>query len=78
MKTSQAIKNLEIKLRQLIEDSDCAEHEGYGAYIVNCEKLAKTLAQNGYGDVRAYRAKIIELYLKGNTAELVKFIMEEV
>ena len=40
--------------------------------------MAEILTQEGYGNVRSYRAKLIELYLKGQTAELLKFIMEEV
>lgn len=40
--------------------------------------MAEILIQEGYGNVRSYRAKLIELYLKGQTAELLKFIMEEV
>ena len=41
-------------------------------------EIAEALAQEGYGNVRRYRQTLIELYLKGNTAELLKFIMEEV
>ena len=39
---------------------------------------ATELVEMGYGNVRRYRQTLIELYLKGNTAELLKFIMEEV
>ena len=39
---------------------------------------ATELVKMGYGNLRSYRAKLIELYLKGQTAELLKFIMEEV
>ena len=39
---------------------------------------ATELVEMGYGIVRRYRQTLIELYLKGNTAELLKFIMEEV
>lgn len=45
---------------------------------VDTDKIGQLLVEAGFGNLRAYRAKIIELYLKGNTAELVKFIMEEV
>ena len=45
---------------------------------VDTEKIGQLLVEAGFGNLRSYRAKIIELYLKGNTAELVKFIMEEV
>ena len=46
--------------------------------IVDSENLAAALVGEGFGNLRTYRAKIIELYLKGNTAELIKVIMEEV
>ena len=39
---------------------------------------ATELVEMGFGNVRRYRQTLIELYLKGNTAELLKFIMEEV
>lgn len=39
---------------------------------------ATELVGMGYGNVRSYRQTLIELYLKGQTAELLKFIMEEV
>lgn len=45
---------------------------------VDTDKIGQLLVEAGFGNLREYRAKIIELYLKGNTAELVKFIMEEV
>ena len=45
---------------------------------VDSGEIAETLVNAGWGNLRTYRAKLIELYLKGNTAELVKFIMEEV
>ena len=45
---------------------------------VDSEEIAEALVQEGYGNVRRYRQTLIELYLKGNTAELLKFIMEEV
>ena len=46
--------------------------------IVDSERLGAALVEEGFGNLRSYRAKLIELYLKGQTAELLKFIMEEV
>ena len=40
--------------------------------------MAEILTQEGYGNVRRYRQTLIELYLKGDTAGLLKFIMEEI
>jgi hypothetical protein len=45
---------------------------------VDNREIAEALIKEGYGNVRRYRQTIIELYLKSNTAELLKFIMEEV
>ena len=45
---------------------------------VDSGEIAEALVNAGYGNVRRYRQTLIELYLKGNTAELLKFIMEEV
>lgn len=45
---------------------------------VDTDRIGQLLVEAGFGNLRTYRAKIIELYLKGNTAELVKFVMEEV
>ena len=45
---------------------------------VDSGEIAEALVQEGFGNVRRYRQTLIELYLKGNTAELLKFIMEEV
>lgn len=45
---------------------------------VDSGEISTQLIEAGFGNLRAYRAKIIELYLKGDTAELVKFIMEEI
>ena len=66
MDKQERINEVENALRQ-IADADSTWNE-----------WATELVNMGFGNVRAYRAKIIELYLKGNTAELVKFIMEEV
>ena len=45
---------------------------------VDTDKIGQLLVEAGFGDLRSYRAKLIELYLKGQTAELLKFVMEEV
>ena len=45
---------------------------------VDSREIAEALIQEGYGNLRRYRQTLVELYLKGQTAELVKFIMEEV
>ena len=45
---------------------------------VDTNKIGQLLVEAGFGNLRSYRQTIIELYLKGNTTELLKFIMEEV
>ena len=39
---------------------------------------ATELVDMGFGNLRDYRAKLVSLYLKGDTAALLQFIMEEV
>ena len=46
--------------------------------IVDSENLAAALVEEGFGNLRSYRAKLIELYLKGSPTELWKFVTEEV
>lgn len=45
---------------------------------VDTDKIGQLLVEAGFGNLRTYRAKIIELYLKGNINELIKFMMDEV
>lgn len=61
-----------------ITDGNGNSYGFHYAAVVDSEQLAAALVEEGFGSLRAYRAKMIELYLKGNTAELVKFVMEEV
>ena len=61
-----------------ITDSNGNSYGFHYAAEIDSEQLAELLVEEGFGSLRAYRAKMIELYLKGNTAELVKFVMEEV
>ena len=46
--------------------------------VLTFPEIAEALVDAGYGNVRRYRQTLIELYLKGKTDELLKFIMEEV
>lgn len=45
---------------------------------VDTDKIGQLLVEAGFGNLRSYRAKLIELYLKGSPDELLKFLMEEV
>lgn len=45
---------------------------------VDSGEIAEALVNAGYGNIRRYRQTLIELYLKGDTAGLLKFVMEEV
>lgn len=62
--------------KKIIEFAEALEEADRKSYC--WQEMAEALIKEGYGNVRAYRAKIIELYLKGNPAELIKFIMEEI
>lgn len=61
-----------------ITDGNGNSYGFHYAAEIDSEQLAELLVEEGIGDLRTYRAKLIELYLKGNTTELLKFIMEEV
>lgn len=61
------------ELTKALENNWTNEYE-----VLTYPKIAEALVDAGYGNVRRYRQTLIELYLKGNTAELLKFIMEEV
>ena len=71
-------KELTCTVNQPMLDGDGNAWGCHYVTIVDSENLAAALVEEGFGNLRVYRAKIIELYLKGNTAELVKVIMEEV
>lgn len=45
---------------------------------VDSGEIADQLIDAGFGNLREYRAKIIDLYLKGRLDELLKFMMEEI
>ena len=45
---------------------------------VDIDKIGQLLVETGFGNLRAYRAKIIELYLKNDIIALLKFVMEEI
>ena len=61
------------ELTKVLESNWANEYE-----VLTYPKIAEALVDAGYSNVRRYRQTLIELYLKGNTAELLKFIMEEV
>ena len=61
------------ELTKALENNWANEYE-----VLTYPKIAEALVDAGYGNVRRYRQTLIDLYLKGNTAELLKFIMEEV
>ena len=61
------------ELTKALENNWANEYE-----VLTYPKIAEALVDEGYGNVRRYRQTLIKLYLKGNTDELLKFIMEEV
>ena len=74
-------KELTCMINEPMTDRNGNSRGCHYAAIVDSERLAAALIEEGFGNVRSYRAKFIkltELYLKGQTAELLKFIMEEV
>ena len=61
-----------------ITDGNGTAYGFHYATEIDSKQLAELLVEAGIGDLRSYRAKLIELYLKGDTARLLKFVMEEV
>lgn len=61
-----------------ITDGNGNSYGFHYAAEIDSEQLAELLVEAGIGNLRNYRAKLIELYLKGDTAGLLKFVMEEV
>ena len=45
---------------------------------VDTDKIGQLLVEAGFGDLRSYRAKLIELYKEGDLIKLLEFGMEEV
>lgn len=48
------------------------------AAIVNSEQLATALVEEGFGNLREFKAEIIALYLKGDITGLLKVLQEEI
>ena len=61
------------ELTKALENNWANEYE-----VLTYPKIAEELVNARHGNIRRYRQTFIELYLKGNTTELLKFIMEEV
>ena len=84
-KVNEIAATLALYREELVTEKPVSMTNAYGDAVgcyyakeADTDKIGQLLVEAGFGNLRAYRAKIIELYLKGNTAELVKFIMEEV
>lgn len=71
MTKEERIKELAAALEPLIEEQVPALWE------IDSYHIASRLTDLGFGNLRTYKAKLIELYLKGDTSTLLKFIMEE-
>ena len=65
-------------VNKIITDDNGTAYGFHYVAEIDSEQLAELLVEAGIGDLRRYRQTLIELYLKGKTAELLKFIMEEV
>ena len=66
----------EERIEELIKAFENNWTNGYR--VLTFPEIAEALVNAGYGNVRRYRQTLIELYLKGKTDELLKFIIEEV
>ena len=67
------------KQERVTELAEALENNWANNYkVLTYPEIAEALVNAGYGNVRRYRQQLINLYLKGDTAELLKFVMEEV
>lgn len=61
-----------------ITDGNGNSYGFHYAAEIDSEQLAELLVEEGIGDLRSYRAKLIDLYKKGDLIKLLAFVMEEI
>ena len=59
-------------------DKDGTYYEVHWVAVVDSEQLAAVLVGEGFGNLREFKAEIINLYLKGDITGLLKVLQEEV
>ena len=70
---------------ELVTEKSVSVTNAYGDAVgcyytkeVDTDKIGQLLVEAGFGDLRSYRAKLIELYKEGDLIKLLEFVMEEV
>ena len=59
-------------------DKDGTYYEVHWAAVIDSKQLAAALVEEGFGNLREFKAEIISLYLKGDITGLLKVLQEEV
>jgi hypothetical protein len=66
-------------IKQLTAAIDNARiKDSYGYEISTSETVAATLVEEGWGNVREYKSRLITTYLTEGAAGIMKIMMEEV
>lgn len=63
--------------KPMIDRDGASRGYHYGA-IIDSESLAAALVEEGFGNLREFKAEIISLYLKGDITGLLKVLQEEI
>lgn len=63
--------------KPMIDRDGASRGYHYGA-IIDSENLAAALVEEGFGNLREFKAEIISLYLKGDITGLLKVLQEEI
>lgn len=61
-----------------ITDGNGNSYGFHYAAVVDSEQLAAALVEEGFGNLREFKAEIISLYLKGDITGLLKVLQEEI
>ena len=57
---------------------DGTYYEVHWTAVVDSKQLATALVEEGFGNLREFKAEIISLYLKGDITGLLKVLQEEI
>ena len=70
-------KNETIRQLTAAIDNACIK-DSYGYEISTSATIAETLVEEGWGNVREYKSRLITTYLTEGAAGIMKIMMEEV
>lgn len=77
MNKNETITQLSERLEELSE-KHTYPNSLYDVFELDYETVAETLVQEGWGNVREYKSRLIRTYLTEGAAGIMKIMMEEV